>query len=183
MTVRMRGVVLGLWLGGSVVSVSAQRTDVSQTITQALAAQLGFESVGFVMPEFGISDDSTDTFVRGFLSVDVDGDLRAGAQLVGYFDLPRPAQIPEGEDFYGEARMMLLGGNQPREVDLALLASTSALVNYEGWGLVGSMEVGALRRGDVEAASISLQVAAWQQVSTLLGRVAYRWTRFPRRRT
>lgn len=192
MTVRVQRLVLGLWaglsLGGSALSLSAQRTDVSQTITQALAHQLGFEAGAFVMPEFGLSDDSTDTFVRGFLAADVDGDLRAGAQFVGYFDLPRPAQIPEGQDFYGESRIMLLGGNQPGQVDFALLVSTSALVDYDGWGLVGTVEIGALQRGlegaenqDVKAASVSLQVAGWQQLSTLLGRVAYRWTRFPRR--
>ncbi len=192
MSVRVQGPVIGLWVGllmaAGASSLHAQRADVSQTITQALAHQLGFDAGVFLMSEFGLSDDSTDTFVRGFVVVDADGDVRAAAQWVGYFEMPRPAQIPEGQDFFGEARIMFLGGNQPGEVDLALIATTSALVDYDDWGLVGTLEIGALQRSvegganpDVKAASVSLQVAAWQQLSTLLGRVAYRWTRFPRR--
>jgi hypothetical protein len=175
------GIALGFLLGLGATTLSAQRTDVSQTITQGLAFVGGSNAGLFVMPEFGLSDDSTDTFVRGFLATDEDGDFRAGAQWVGYFQLPRPAQIPEGDDFYGEARIMVLRGNHPGEIDTALLASTSALVDYGDWGLVGGVEVGALRRGEVQGASISLQLAAWQQLPSLLARVAYRWTRFPLR--
>jgi len=173
---------LQILLGLLASPAAAQRTEVGRTLTEALAHQAGFRTSGYLLADLRLGNDSTDVVLGGFVSGDPeDGEFRAGARAVGYFELPFPTGQTSVQDLFGEARVIGVAGDSELGIDWGILTNTAAHFVYDGWGLVASVEVGALARADVRSFSTGLQGVVWQQVGELVGSASYRVVRFPLR--
>ena len=162
--------------------LGAQRTEVGRTLTEALAHQVGFRTGGYLAAAVRAGDDSTDIVAGGFVAVDPeDRGYRVGARAIGYFELPFDPEGTGVQDLFGEARLIGVAGDTEYGIDWGLLANTAVHFVYDGWGLVGSVEVGALAREDVRSFSTGVQGVVWQAVGPLVASASYRVVRFPLR--